>query len=171
MRVAHIAIEFRFGYQGCNRVNHDHVHRSATDQHLSDFQGLFPGVRLRKKKVVKVHPKFLCIFRVECMLGVDEGGNPTHFLGLRNDVKRETCLARCFGAIDFNDTSAGNPTYAQSGIERDGSGGNNRNPLQGFCLPQFHDRSLTELFFNLRERQFQRFFSVVSRHYSSLFCG
>jgi hypothetical protein len=44
---------------------------------------------------------------VECMLGVNEGGDATFFLSAGDGVEGERCFAAGFGAEEFEDTTAG----------------------------------------------------------------
>src|SRR3546814_4177531 len=58
------------------------------------------------------------------MLRVDKGRCAAALLGLCNGVERERCLARAFGAIDFDNSATGQATNTKRDVEAQRAGGN-----------------------------------------------
>src|SRR6476646_6599071 len=52
--VAHLAFDFRLRRERGDRVDHHHVDRVRTHQHVGDLERLLAGVRLREQQVVDV---------------------------------------------------------------------------------------------------------------------
>ena len=46
MRIAHLALDFRFGNERGNGIDHQHVDRAAAHQRLGDLQRLLAMIRL-----------------------------------------------------------------------------------------------------------------------------
>ena len=70
---------------------------SGANQHVGDLERLLPGVGLGDEQLVDIDPDRLGIDRVEGVLGVDEGGDPTVALGLGHDVGARLVLPELSG--------------------------------------------------------------------------
>jgi hypothetical protein len=57
-------------------------------------------------KLIKVHPEFLRIARVESVLGIDEGCRAAEFLHFGNDLQGQGRLSRRLGTIDLDHPTA-----------------------------------------------------------------
>src|SRR6478735_103016 len=90
--VAHVAFDFRAGNEGGHGVDDDDVKGAGPDKHVHDFQRLLAGVRLGDQERVGVDAQLGGIFRIEGVLGVDEGGNAALALGIGNRVQRDRGL-------------------------------------------------------------------------------
>jgi hypothetical protein len=82
------------------------------------------------------------------VFGVDEGRDSACALGFGDDVLRERGFTGGFWTIDLDDTTAWKTEYAERHVERKTS------RWDGFDLhltsfTETHDRTITELFFNL----------------------
>ena len=158
MGITHLAFDLGPGHQGCHRVDDEDVERSGADQHVGDLERLLPGVGLGDEQLVDVDPDRLGIDRVEGVLGVDEGGDPTVALGLGHDVEGETGLARALRPVELDDAPTGNTTDAQGEIEGEGAGGDHVHLAVG-RLTHLHDRPFAELTLDLADRHVQCFVS------------
>ena len=91
--VAHVAFELGSRHQSCNRIDHDNVECPGADEHVCDLERLFPGIGLRDEQLIHVDAQCFGILGIECMLGIDEGGDTAVALRLSNDMKSECGLA------------------------------------------------------------------------------
>src|SRR5690606_2886584 len=119
VRVTHLALDLRPGHQGGDGVDDDHVDRATPDQHLGDLQGLLTGVRLRDQEVVHVHAQLPGVPHVQRVLGVDEGGDPSGTLRVRDDVQTEGRLTAGFRPVDLGDPPPGHTPDSDGDIEVD----------------------------------------------------
>ena len=110
--IAHIAFKLRTRDEGCDRVDHNHVHRAGTYQRFGDFERLFADVRLGNQQVIHVHTHASRIDRIKGMFHIDKGRCPTHTLGLGDDVLAEGGFPGRFRAVDFSNTPSRNAAYA-----------------------------------------------------------
>ena len=88
--IPHLTLYLGLGNQSGHRVNDDDIDTARADKCLGDFQSLFAVVRLREEKAVQINSDGLGASRVDGMLGIDECGNSTGFLGFGNDVESES---------------------------------------------------------------------------------
>ena len=93
MVIAHLAFDLGLGHQRGNRVDDDHVNGIGAHQHIGDFQRLFAGIRLGYQQVIDIHTQLGGVFRIERMLGVNEGAGGTLFLRLGDDRQGKCGLA------------------------------------------------------------------------------
>ncbi len=158
--VAHLALDFRLRRQRGNRVDHDHVHRTRTHQHVGDFQRLLAGIRLRYQQVVDLDAEFFRIRRIERMLGVDERGGTAGTLAAGNGLQRHGGLAGGLRPVDLDHTSTRQATDAKRDVQPQRAGGHR---LDGFvdAVAHAHDRALAELLFDLAEGGGERLALVV----------
>ena len=70
--------------------------RARANQHVGDLERLL-DVGLGDEQLVDIDPDRLGIDRVEGVLGVDEGGDPTVALGLGHDVEARLVLPELSG--------------------------------------------------------------------------
>ena len=162
MRVAHLPFELGPRHEGRDRVDDDDVDGIAAHQHLGDLEGLLSEVGLRDEQVVDVDTQPAGVLRVECVLGVDEGGYAALLLRLADGGQRQCRLARRLRAVDLDDTPAREAADADGGIDGDRSRGDggDRHRLP---LPEPHDRALAELALDLGEGVVDRLDSFVGR--------
>ena len=76
------------------------------------------------------------------MLRVDEGGNPSLPLGVRDDLETDRGLSRGLGTVDLADPPAGDPSDADGGIQVDRAGGDGLDAHFRAVRPHAHDRPL-----------------------------
>ena len=84
---------------------------------FGDFEGLLTIVGLGNEEVIDIDTQLFGVATVEGVLGVDEGGEATGFLGFGNGVQGKRGFTRRFGAVYFNDPAAWKATYTQGKIE------------------------------------------------------
>ena len=77
MGVAHLTFDFGTGHEGSDRVDDDQIDGARPNQRVRDFECLLTSVRLRHVQIVEVHTQRLRVIRVQRVLGVDEGCEPT----------------------------------------------------------------------------------------------
>ena len=99
------------------------------------------------------------VFRVEGVLGVDEGGDAALALGVGDGVQRHGGLTGGFRTVDFHDTAAGQAANSQGDVQRDGAG---RDDLDGRTdfVAEAHDRAFAELLVNLGKRCVERLLAI-----------
>ena len=68
---------------------------------------MLASVWLGDKELVEVHAHCTGTSGVESMLGVDEGGSATSFLGFGDDMETDGCFTTGFWSIDFGDATTG----------------------------------------------------------------
>ena len=83
------------------------------------------------------------------MLGIDKRHNATHGLRLGQDLERQRGLTGGLGAVNLDDATTRHATDAQSGIERQGAGGNGLDLEFGATVAIPHNGALTELLLDL----------------------
>ncbi len=160
MHVAHFAFDLGLGYQRGHRVDDDHVNCVGTHQHVGDFQGLLTRVRLRDQQVVDIDAQLAGIFRVECVLGVDEGAGGAILLGFGDDRQGQRGLTRRFRTVDFDDTALWQTTNAQGNVQAQRAGRDGRDSL-ALVVAHAHYRAFTELTFDLTQGRSQGALLVV----------
>ncbi len=148
--ITHLALDFGLRGQRGNRVDHQDVDRTGTDQHVGDFQRLLTGIRLRQQQVVHVHAQLGGVDRVQRVLGVDEGCGAAHLLAFGDGLQGQRGLARGFRPVDFNDTALRQTANAQRDVEHQRTG---RNGFDGLdhAVAHAHHRALAELLFDLAQ--------------------
>ncbi len=154
-RVAHFALDLRARHERGDRVDDYDIDRARAHQRLGDFQPLLAGVRLGHQQAVDVDAQRLGVNRVERVLGVDERGLAAHLLRLRDDVQRDSRLARGFRPVNLHDTAARQAADAQRGIQPDRAGRDMVDVHAG-VFAQAHDRALAVLLLQPGQRLFQR---------------
>src|SRR5579863_10190164 len=117
MGVAHFAIEFGLGNQGCDGVDYENVDSTGTDQSLGDLKRLFAAIWLRNQEVIDVDAEFFGVGRVEGVFSVDKCGETACSLGLGDDLQGDGGLAGRLGAEDLNDAAARDAADAKRRIE------------------------------------------------------
>ena len=120
--ISHVTLEFALRNERGNRVNDHDVQSAASDENLGNLQGLLSGIRLRNQQVVCVDADFAGVADVQCVFGINEGGQAVSLLGLGHDVQRQGGLAARFRAVDLDDASARNTSDAECIVETDGAG-------------------------------------------------
>ena len=83
------------------------------------------------------------------MLGVDESAHAAALLGFGDDLQRQGGFAGGFWAVDLDHAAAGYPADTERDVESQGAGGNGLHVFDDAALAELHDRTLTELFFDL----------------------
>ena len=157
--VAHLAFDFGAGHQRGHGVDDDDVQRAGADQHVHDFERLLAGVRLGDEERVGVDAELGGVFRVERVLGVDEGGDAALALGVGHGVQRDGGLTGGFRAVDLDDAAAGQAANSEGHVQRDGAGGDDLDGRTDF-VAQAHDRAFAELLVNLGKRCVERLLAI-----------
>ena len=168
MGIPHLALDLRLRRQCRDRVDHDHVDRAGTHEHVGDLECLIARVGLRDQQFVDVDPELLGVGGIECVLGVDEGTGTAVLLTLGDDLQHHGGLARRFRAIDLHDPPAGQPAYSQRHIQRQGTRGNHGYVAHGGVVAHAHDGALAELLLDLAERCVQRLFAILIHAQTSI---
>ena len=97
------------------------------------------------------------------MLGIDERGDTTSALCIRDDVETQRRLTARLGAVDLGDSTTRNSANSDRRIEVDRAGGNRINADARRLGAHLHDRSLAAALLDLRDGQVQRFLAIVLR--------
>ena len=93
MGVAHIPLYFGLGRERGNRVDNDYVNGARTHERFAYVESLFARIGLGDIELVGIDAESLCIGRIEGMFRIDERGNSTEFLRLRNYMQGHRRLA------------------------------------------------------------------------------
>ncbi len=167
---SHLALDLGLGGERGDRIDHDHVHRAGTHQHVGDLQRLFAGVGLRDEQVLGLDPELGGIGNIERVLRVDKSGGAADFLHLGDHLEGQRRLARGFRAVDFHHPAARQAADAQRDVQAERTGGHHVDILDRGVV-HLHDGALAVLLFDLRQRRFERLLSVVVHLYVPLFIG
>jgi len=117
LRLAHLALDFRFRHQRRHRVDDDDVHAVGADQDLDDLERLLAVIGLRHQQVLQIHAQLLRVGRVERVLGVDERRRAALLLNFRDDLQGQRRLARRLGPVDLDDAAARQAADAEREVE------------------------------------------------------
>ena len=93
---------------------------------------------------------------VDRVLGVDEGADAAHLLGLGDDLVDERRLSRGLGAEDLDDAPARDAAHAEREVERQRAGRDRGHRDGGGVVAEAHQRALAELALDLGDRRLQR---------------
>ena len=107
--IADLAFEFCFGHERGDGIEDNHIERIGTHERFANAQRFFPGTWLRDEKIIQIDAQLPGVLRVERVFHVDECGEPTAFLGLRDHRQCERGLARGFGSETSTTRPRGNP--------------------------------------------------------------
>ena len=155
MAIAHFAFQFGLGDQRGDRIHHQHVNGARADQSLGDLERLLAVIGLGNEQIVHVHAEFFSVSGIERVLGVYKRRQAAGLLRFCDHLQGDGGLAAGFRAENFHHPAAGESAHAQSGVEADGAGGDDRNG-QNFPRPQAHDGAFAKLLFDLRQREVNR---------------
>ena len=160
--VAHLALKLRFGRQGRNRVDNDHVYRPGPHKRVRNLKRLLARIGLRDQQLVNVYAKFFSILRVKRMLRINKGTDATGFLLFCNAVQCQRGLTGRLWPINFDDTPHWQAANAKRDIKAKRASRARPNILDCPFGAQLHDRPFAELTFDLGQRAVERLL---------LFCG
>ena len=118
MAVAHLTIDLCLRNEGCDRVDNQDVDRAGAHHRLGDLQCLLSGIRLGNVEIIDIDPDVLRVLRIQCMLCIDEAGDPATLLYLCHGMQREGRLTGGLRSIDLDDSSL----RVAAGTERDVQG-------------------------------------------------
>src|SRR6185369_4964973 len=166
--VTHLAFDFRFRNERCDRVYNQNIYGSAPDEGLGYLKRLLSGVGLGNEQVVGLYAEFPGITYVESMLGIDKSGNAAQLLRFSCDMERQSRLSGGFKAKNFYHPAAGNSADPKGNIEGEGTGGDRRNIREGLVIAKPHNRTFAKLLLYLADRQFNSFFSLLHQSISSV---
>src|SRR5438309_973651 len=99
-------------------------------------------IGLRDEEVVNVHAEAAGVAGIERVLGVNESGLATEFLGFGDNLQSERGLAAGFRAVDFDDAAAREPANSESGINREAAAGDDVDWHQHVLAAEPHDGAL-----------------------------
>jgi len=153
--IAHFAFQFGFGNKGSDRIHYQHVNGARADQSLGDLQRLLAVIGLGDEQVVHIHAEFFGVSGIKRVLGINKSRQTAGLLRFRDHLQGDGGLAAGFRAENFDYAAAGESAHAQSGVEADGAGGDDRDG-QNFPRPQAHDGAFAKLLFDLRQREVNR---------------
>ena len=152
MRVAHFAFDFSLGNKCRDGVDDNDVNATRTNQHVGNFQRLLTGIRLGDQEVIRVDAEGARIDGIKCVFGVDKCRVSTCFLRAGNCMKCNGRLTGGFRAVDFNDAPSRQTANSKSDIKSQRTSGDHLHRGTRI-ISQSHDRSLTKLLIDLRERE------------------
>ena len=89
MGIPHLPFDFGTRHQRGNRVDHQDIDGTASDEHIRNLKRLLAGIRLGDEQLVAVDPELTGIPCIECMLCIDKSGNPSLSLGLGHRMQRK----------------------------------------------------------------------------------
>ncbi len=164
MGVAHFALDLGLGNQGGDRVDDQNVDGAAAHQRFGNLEGLLAGIGLGHEQVVGLDAELAGVLDVQGVLGVDECGDASFFLGFGDDVQGQGRFARGLRTVDLDDAASGYAADAEGQVEAEGAGGDRRDSGQGDVFTQAHDAALAELLFYLAHGQLDRLIAVFIRH-------
>ena len=148
--VANLALNLGTRDKRGHGVDHDDVNGAGAHEHVANLERLLAGVGLGDEDLVDVDADAGGIARVERVLGVNEGDDAAHGLGLGKNLERKGGLAGRLGAVNLDDAAARNTADAKGHVERDGAGGDGLHLEVGAAVTELHDGALAELLLNLR---------------------
>ncbi len=149
--IAHVTLDLRLGNQGRHRVDDQNIDGAATHQRLGDFQCLLSRIGLGNQEVVGLHPELAGVADVEGVFRVDEGGDPSQFLGFRDDMQGQGRFPRGFRTEYLDDPASRNPAHPSAMSSESEPVGMAAMSGSGCVVAQPHDGALAELFFDLTE--------------------
>ena len=118
MGIAHLALDFCTRNESSNGVDNDNINRTAAYQSISNLQRLLAIIRLRNQQIVNINAQMARIFRIQCVLRINEGCIAAQLLRLSNHMQSHSRLTGRFRSINFNHTSTGNTADTKSNIQR-----------------------------------------------------
>src|SRR5215213_2579955 len=121
MRVSHLTLYLSPRYERRHAIDDHDVQGVRAHQGIGYLEGLFAVIWLGEVEVLEVHAYSLGVGRVEGVLGVDEGCDPTCPLGLGYYVQGEGSLPTPFGPEDLDGAAPWNSADAQSEVEGKGA--------------------------------------------------
>ena len=74
MGITHFTLNFRLRHKCSHGVDYDNVKCTASYEHITDFESLFTGIRLRNDEFTDINAKVLRIYGVKCMFCIDKCG-------------------------------------------------------------------------------------------------
>ena len=93
MAVSHLAFDFRTRNTSRHGVDDQYVNAAAADKRFRDVEGVFAAVRLGDDQIVRIDADEFGVFRIKCVLRVDEGATTACLLGICDDVEADSRLA------------------------------------------------------------------------------
>src|SRR5260370_7182350 len=90
------------------------------------------------------------------MFGVYEGADATGLLRFSDTFERERGFARRLGAVNLDDSAARQTTHAQSEVEAQRPGRDDRNIARDGIFAELHYGALAKLLFDLAQGQVER---------------
>ena len=122
MRITHIAVNLGAGNESRYRVDYNDINSAGTNQHIHNFECLFPSIGLRYQEGIGVNAEFGSIDRIECMFSINKRRDTARFLHIRYSMQSDSGLTRRFRTINFNHTAAGQSADTESSIQSDSAG-------------------------------------------------
>ena len=122
MAIAHLTIDLRLRNEGCDRVDDQDIDRAGAHHRLGDLQCLLTGIRLGNIEIIDINADVLRVLRIQCMLCIDEAGDPATLLYFGHGMERERRLTRGLRSIDFDDSSLRVAAGTERDIQGKGSG-------------------------------------------------
>jgi len=150
--VSHLALDLRTRHEGCHRVDDDDVDAARSNEPLGDLERLLSGIGLGDQQIFDSHPQALRIGDVECVLRVDEGGDPAELLSFGDRVERQGRLPRRFLSEDLDDASTRVTADTQRTVETYRAARQTRGRSDGLLVPQSHDCALSKLLLDSSDR-------------------
>ena len=92
------------------------------------------------------------------MFGIDKGTGSAHFLHFGDDLKRQRGLTGTFRSEDFHNTTARQSPDSERQIQTERAGADNFHVIDVVRIAHAHNRTLTELFFNIGQGRGKRLF-------------
>ena len=59
--ITHLAFDFRFWNERCDRIDNDDIDGTAANKRVGDFQRLLPIIRLRNQQIVDINAQLSCV--------------------------------------------------------------------------------------------------------------
>src|SRR5205085_1190257 len=125
----------------------EHIDGVGADQGFGDLERLLAVIGLGDEKIIDVYAELAGVDGIHGMFRVDEGGESTELLRLRDDLQSDGGLAGRLGAEDLNHASAREAAGTEGGVKGDGAGGDHGDGHH-FFRAQAHDGAFAKLLFN-----------------------
>ena len=149
MSIAHFTVDFCFRNHRCNGVNNDDIYSTTANKGFCNLKSLFTIIWLRNQQVINIYAQVTRIYRIHCMLRINESCNATLFLCFCYSVKCYCCFTRGFWTVDFNYTATREATHTNSDIDCKRTRGDNLYVHAICCFTKTHNSAFTKVFFNL----------------------
>jgi len=164
--VADFAVEFLAGDEGGDGIQDDDFEGIGADEGFADAQGFLTGAGLGDEEFVHIHAEAAGVTGIESMFDVDEGGEPTGFLGLSDGGEGKGGFTGGFRAVDFDNPAPGEAADPEGLVDEEVAGGDDRD-VDDFFVAHAKDGTFAKVFLDLLDREVEVASAGVSEFLSA----